>query len=391
MPADLTNINNAMVVSINQYQLPLYNWVWRTNAYVSLFSRREFVTQDGLTPQVVTTTGELPTGYPTSLPSIALSNGTGSSCDVAATTVNSGHIVRNYTLQAAAMETPLFCLTDFQFGWEAAQVVSNLQANLGQYITVFWSDLYRYNIIGLINTKVSTLTGGSLSESSNSDYNFSEVAVPTTNLSWDHLNPLYDDMIRNGGELSSVGYSEGQPLFALTVGPGVKRALFQTDSKVRDTVNWQTGDGALQNFTARGINTSINGFVPNVDNFMMRFDSGMNPIYPTVNTNATVGRKFGPNPAYKTVAKGGSTVYEAFYILCRDIFEVRPRAVGPTQFGMASFNPISYVGDLRWINNPDMNYNKLGNKGFFRADIQVGFRPVRPEVGFAGITLAVDL
>jgi len=228
MPADLTNINNAMVVSINQYQLPLYNWVWRTNPYVSLFSRREFVTQDGLTPQVVTTTGELPTGYPTSLPSIALSNGTGSSCDVAATTVNSGHIVRNYTLQAAAMETPLFCLTDFQFGWEAAQVVSNLQANLGQYITVFWSDLYRYNIIGLINTKVSTLTGGSLSESSNSDYNFSEVAVPTTNLSWDHLNPLYDDMIRNGGELSSVGYSEGQPLFALTVGPGVKRALFRS-------------------------------------------------------------------------------------------------------------------------------------------------------------------
>jgi hypothetical protein len=83
-------------------------------------------------------------------------------------------------------------------------------------------------------------------------------------------------------------------------------------------------------------------------------------------------------------------VYEAFFLLCRDIYEVRPRSTGPTQFGGASFNAVNYVGDLRWINNPDMGDNKLGNKGLFRADIQVGFRPVRPDQGYTGITLAVD-
>ena len=387
---DLTNLNSAAILSINQYQDPLYNWIWRTNPYISMFSRREFVAQDGLTPRVITTTGELPTAYPSDLPGITISDGTGNSCDVEATTVNSGQIERDYTLQAAAIETNVFCLTDFQFGWEAAQTVSNLQANLGQYVTVLWSDLYRWNTLGLVDTKVSTLSGGEVDTDENSDFGFGAVSTPNEALSWDHLTPLYDELVRLGGALHAVGWSEGNPLFALCVGPGQKRALFQTDSKIRDTVNWQTGEAALQNFEARGINTSINGFIPNVDDFMIRYDAGMNPLYPTVNTNATKGRKFIKNPAYRTVAKGGSAVYEAFYILCRDIYEVRPRSIGPTQFGMASFNPINYVGDLRWINNPDMDKNKLGNKGLFRADIQVGFRPVRPEIGYVGLTLAVD-
>ena len=155
-------------------------------------------------------------------------------------------------------------------------------------------------------------------------------------------------------------------------------------------MNWQTGSGALQNFQARGINTSINGLIPNVDDFMPRFDAYGAFIYPTKNTGATVGRKFIKNPDYRTVAKGGKAVYEAFQILCRDIYEVRPRSTGPPQFGMASFDPVNYVGDLRWINNKDMGANKLGNKGLFRADIQVGFRPVRPDIAYTGITLALD-
>lgn len=62
--------------------------------------------------------------------------------------------------------------------------------------------------------------------------------------------------------------SEGMPVFTLAVGPGMKRALFQTDTKVRDTVNWiDAGNRVAQNFTALGINTSINGFAPLADHF----------------------------------------------------------------------------------------------------------------------------
>lgn len=385
---DLSDLNNLMVQAKNQFQEPIYNWVWRVNPYISLFDRQEFEPMDGLVPEVVTTTSELPTAYPFNLSNLTISDGTGSSCDVDATIVNPGYIKRSYQLEVDAFQTPALCLTDLQFDWKAEQTIANFQTNLGQFTTVWWSDWYRVKNLGMINTKVTTLAAGLVDQDSNSNYDFSGLTLPTTDISWDHLNPLYDTMMQLGAEVSAIGYSEGQPLLALCVGPGIKRALYQTDTKVRDTVNW--GD-AFQNFTARGINTSINGYIPNLDLYPMRYAAdGTTLIYPTINTNATNGRKNIPNPDYRTVGNNGLAVYEVVTVLCRDIYQVRPRPIGPTQFGMAAFNPINYVGDLNWINNKDNLHNILGNKGFFRIDIQVGARPVRPELGYSILTLAKD-
>lgn len=383
-------LNNLMVQAVNQFQQPIYNWVWITNPYISLFQRREFDPMDGLIPKVVTTSAALPTSYP-DWPNLALSNGTGGgACDVSPTTINFGYTERNYQLQAAAWDTPVLCLTDLQFDWQAAQTISNLQDNLRQYMTTTWADWYRVQNVCQINNKITTAAAGAYSQDSNTDCDFSALTgahPPTAALSWDHLNPLYDQMIAVGAEVNAVGYSEGQPLFTICCGPGIKRSLYQTDTKVRDTVNW--GD-AFQNFTARGINTSINGFIPNVDQYARRYDAAFALIYPFENVSATVGTKWAPNPNYRTVARGGTAVYEEVIIACRDIYEVRPRSIGPTQFGMASFDPVNYVGDIRWINNKDNDVNPLGTKGYYRCDVQVAARPVRPEVGFAILTLAVD-
>lgn len=385
----LTDVNNFFIQSINQFQMPIYNWVWITNPYIGLFNRAEFEPLEGLIPQVNTTTSEMPTEYPFDLSNLQLSDGTADSCDVQADTINYGYITRNYRLQTKAFETPIICLTDLQFDWQAAQTVGNLQKNLQQFATTWWSDWYRVQNIGMINNKITTLAAGAVDTAQNSNYDYSGLTLPTTQLSWDHLNPLYDVMAQLGGSLNAVGMSEGNPLYALGVGPGYKRALFQTDTKVRDTVNW--GD-AFQNFQARGINTSIYGFIPNLDLYPLRYESdGTTPIYPFLNYNVTKGRGFKINPDWYTPARGGIAVYEQFTILCKDIYEVRVRPVGPKQYANATFDSVlNYIGDFYWINNKDMDENILGNKGFYRLDMQVAAKPVRPEVGFTGITLALD-
>jgi len=390
---DLEAVNNLFAQEVNQYQEPIYNWIWRTNPYIALFQRKEFVPTEGLIPKVITTTSELPTSYPTDLDNLALSDGTADACDIPPTTILDGYIERNYQLETAAFNTRVLCLTDLQFDWQVSQMIGNFQQNLGQYATVFWSDWYRIKNLCMINAKIGTLASGAFVETDDSLCNFSGLVAdggtPTVNLSWDHLNPLYDKMIRNGAGLSAVGMAEGQPLFSLSCGPGYKRLLFQDDSKVRDTVNW--GD-AFQNFTARGINTSINGYIPNVDDFPLRYAADKTTlIYPTINVAATKGRKFIPNPDYYTVANGGLAVYEVVWVLCRDIYEVRPRPVGPTTFGMAAFNPINYVMDLTWINNRTFGgTNDLGNKGYYQMQFACAAKPVRPELGFSILTLAVD-
>jgi len=390
MPS-LENINNFFTQSVNQFVEPIYNWIWRTNPFISLIPRAEFSPMDGLIPKVVTTTSELPTEYP-DWGNLSLSDGTGNeACNVEPTEIVDGTIERNYQLEITAFVSRTLCLTDLQFDWQAEQEVANLQANLRQYATVTWSDWYRIKTLCMCQNKISTEAAGAFNQDTNGDCDFSTFTggeLPSADLSWDHLNYLYDILMQAGGEANAVGYSEGQPLVALVCGPGVKRNLWQDDEQVRDTVNW--GD-AFQNFTARGINTSINGYVPSVDLYPLRFAAdGVTKIYPTTNTAATKGRKSIPNPNYKTVARGGLAVYEAAYILPRDVWEARFRPVGTTSYGMAGFNPISYVGDLQWINNKDNVDNPQGNKGYYRLDMQAAARPVRPEIGYAIMTQAVD-
>lgn len=391
---DLTNINNFFTQSVNQFVEPIYNWIWRTNPFISLIPRAEFTPMDGLVPKVVTTTSEMPTAYPGDSGSgwgnLAISNGTGSSCDVTPTTINDGTIERNYQLETDAWTSRVLCLTDLQFDWQAEQEVANLQKNLMQYITVVWSDWYRIKSICNSGTKISTLAAGATYQSVDGNCDFSGLAghLPTTNLTWDHLTPLYDILMQAGAEANAVGYSEGQPLISLITGPGIKRALWQDDTKVRDTVNW--GD-AFQNFSARGINTSINGYIPNMDLYPIRYAAdGTTKIYPTTNTAATKGRKSIPNPNYLTVARGGLAVYEVAYIYPNDVWEARVRPIGPTSYSMASFNPVNYVGELQWINNKDNVSNPLGTRGYYRMDVQAAARPVRPEIGISILTLAVD-
>lgn len=384
---DLGALNNYFALAKNQFTEPIYNWNWRKNPFWTIVPRSMFNYQDGLTPEVNTSTFELPTSYPDSLSSVSTSNGTGNSaCNNTCTTILDGYINRNFHLERDCYQTRPFCLSDLQFSWQAEQFASNLQKNLQQYTTVRWSDWYRLKNICMIDTKVSTGSGSTYDTSSDSNCNFTGVDLPTADLNWSHLNCLYDTLIQLGAE--PVGYSEGQPLFPLTTGPGIKRALFQTNTLVRDTVNF--GD-AFQNFTARGINTSINGFIPNVDEFPIRYAAdGTTKIYPTINANATVGRKFVMNPDYRTVARGGLAVYEVATILPMNVYEVKVRPEGPTSFGGMTFSPHNYVGEPQWINNRDMCDNKLGNIGLYMMNLAMGAKPIRPEVGFAILTKAVD-
>ena len=387
----LEDVNNLFIATKNQFDKKLYSKFFQTNPYMSMFPRLEYDYAEGRIPEVITTTYELPTEFPvgTAMGSIGLNTGTGNVCLVDPTIIRSGSSIRDYQLQVKAFESPLICLTDLQFDYQAEQMVRNLEKGMTEFSVVWWSMWYQAQIIAMLDNKITTQADGLFDEAISTDYNFDipGLDVPEAELEWAHLQPLYDRLARTGAGEFAVGYSNGMPDYALNVGPGYKRKLWQVDEGVRDTVNW--GD-AFENFTARGINRAIYGFIPNVDLFPVRYDGSMRWIPPFLNVDAANGRKFIQNPAYRTSAFGGNAVYEVVTVTARDIFEVRVAPGGPTTFGKARFNPQNYAGDVRWINNPDMCFNKLGNMGQYRMDIRVAAKPIFPENGFAILTLAKD-
>lgn len=392
--ATFADLSNKLPIVINQYQEPFYNKTLRESQIMNLIPRREFKNSDGLNPVVVTTTAELPTSYPSGLPNLSLSNGSGSAaCDVSGTLIRHGYTSRTYALEVAAFDSEVLCATDLDFGPNGvegtAQVIANYIKNMQSYLKTFWCDWYRIKNLASINNKVTVgLLGAFADVESNTNSSFTGMSVPTDVLKWNHLDALWDLAQQTGMSEQSPTTSGGQPAFFLVTGTNAKRRLFQYDTLTRDTVNWQTGVAAFENFKAMGIDTTINGFVPIIDPYAIRYAAdAVTPIYPFTNENTTTGRRWIPNPNYQSVAKGGLAVYEVFHILCNNIWECRPRSTGLGTMAGATFNPINYTGELMWINNKDMTTNPLGNKGYFRADIQVAAKPIFPEYGYSGLAL----
>lgn len=394
MSADLSNINSFFLTRVNQFSNAIFARFWTSDPYAGLIESKPFELEMGLTPQVVTAEHELPTSYlPLTQNNLTLDTGTGNgACVITPTQIGGGYTTRSFTIQTWAFETEAFCLTDLQFKFQWEQQARFREKGLGDYVTQFMADWHRIYNIGMINAKLTTGPNGSfLSTLSNSNFNFSGATVPSAALSWSHLQLLYDQLNQIGAQQNAVGMSDGTPVYALNCGPGIKRSLFQGNTLVRTSVDFMDmGKEYSRNFKARGIDSAIYGFIPNVDLLPVRYDSGLQPIYPFTNVATTKGNKAVRNTAYSTVANGGNAVYEVVTVMARGIYSRRPRPIGPLQAGMEAFNPVTYSGEIRWINNPDMSTNKLGNFGFYHIDIQQAAMPEFPELGFAILTLAVD-
>ncbi len=391
MPS-LESINSFFETVRNQFAPSILSRTWTSNPFMGLIESKPYETDMGMVQTVVTATHELPTDYDLGS-ALTLSNGTGNAaCSPAVSTIGGGYTNRDFRLYVKAFETLPFCLTDLQFKFQAVQQAKAFEKGLADYVTQWQADWCRINNIGMIDTKVATMSGDILDFATNTDQNFAAVSLPTQVLSWSQMAQLYDLLTVIAAEQNAVGYSDGEPVFSLNIGPGLKRQLFLTNTLNRTTVNFlDEGKEYSRNFLARGIKSAYGGFLPNVDQNAIRYESdGTTRIYPWINEATTVGNKAVRNPDYRTVANGGLAVYEAFSVMARGIYSRRPRPIGSTSFSLQQYSPISYVGDIMWINNPDMGYNKQGNYGFYRIDIQQAAMPEFPELGFTGITLAVD-
>lgn len=193
------------------------------------------------------------------------------------------------------------------------------------------------------------------------------------------LSYVYEDMARKGGAKFAMGMSDGLATYALCLSPELKRKLFKADLQT----NMRYFDG-MQNFTARGIDKAMNGFIPNIDLFALRYDQYYNLIYPTINQATTRGFENVQNPDYAPVSLGGKALYEVAYVMSKEIWEARPRASSRTSYERATFKPQNYAAELDFLTPESIDSlgdNNKRNKGYFRCDWQIAARPVRPYLG----------
>jgi hypothetical protein len=394
MPApNLTDIDNFFRTRKNQYEDDIRSLAFQVNPFADLYPTQPFQLEDGLTPEVVTATHELPTSYPFGLTAQPIASGTGNPATVDATVIKSGSELRSFGLEATAFQSEVIDLNTMQWKHRAMAMVKAKEQGLKDYATTFMADWSRTKNIGMVDTKWTTTGPGAVDAKSDSLYTFAGLTLPTHYFSWRHADAAYEYLVSVGAGAAEfrIGQAEGEPVFSMIVGPGYKRELFGRDEDVREVINYSAD--SMKNFIARGIKTAVNGLAPNCDQWPIRYkvvSSVLTPIHPFTNIDASTGRKWKLNPAYKTVANGGEALYEVITITARNVYTVKPRPIGPTAFSKATFGQVSYAGEVNWINNKDMAANIHGNLGFYRMDFQMGARPEYPQMAVSILTKAMD-
>ena len=72
---------------------------------------------------------------------------------------------------------------------------------------------------------------------------------------------------------------------------------------------------------------------------------------------------------------------EAAFILHKDVMEsLIPAPIGATN-GL-TFDPVSYKGDFKWTNIPDVQRNPDGTIGFFRGIMASASKPIKTDFGY---------
>lgn len=427
----------------NQYQKQTIQRLYRANPMKSLVPSREYRGEDGENPTIITHTHELPASYPfnvashnsglgtlgmetikrtlhdgtaytgeddadldepnallagtnskfggtgeppypTSPEGVAAGNSPNDTGYPSAHEIRRGQLERTFEIRGITFDTAEIALDDIKRAHQAAETANAWGKALTEFTTVFFSDWYRVQNIGMISNKyvpVTSTSGVSIEDDYNQDFSGITANTDAGALEWWHLEEMYWDLVARGAaDELSIGMANGHPVFPLYLGPKIKNYLWRDETNVAETFKWHDPKSRIAQL---GYPKAIKGFFPIVDVFPIRYSQATTieastPVYPTENVTTSFGYKHKPAAAYKTAE------VEIATIIPPNVYECVFEASSPTAFAGMDFDPQDYSGEFNFINNKTFKgHNDRGNRGYFLADIRVGAKPLNPDLGYS--------
>jgi hypothetical protein len=203
-----------------------------------------------------------------------------------------------------------------------------------------------------------------------------DVVDTTANISNAILDKIYFQLVRKGAGTNAYGRENGRPVFTLVCSSEASYQL-QTEAGFRDDVRYNNSK-VSDLIAPLGVEKSFRGFYHLIDDMAPRFNLALStdnlvevPVY---NVNVTTNN-VEMNTDYDSAA------VEAAYILHQDVMEsLIPSPIG--NVGALKFDPVSYKGDFRWTNIPDVIRNPDGQIGFFRGIMASASKPIKTDFGY---------
>lgn len=298
-------------------------------------------------------------------------------------TIHFGQTNRTLRVQRRNIQTEEICVEDLRDDFQVTQVLEGVAANLDFVRNYVWESRDQSEYIRLCDHKITEKA------SFNIDASAFDLAgdPPTSRLTLGTLEQIYQRLIMEGAQGDgAVGYamSSGMPVFQLFTDPNTSRDLIRQDESIREDFRFAFEGQGMNSPLIQALGTmhSFDGYRHVWNPFPQRFDLAGNRVQPYDSASATTkGYKQNVRDAY-TYAP-----YQISVVHIPTVFTQRVPTTITSPGGGLRFDPVSYMGDFKWLNITDKTCNPRGTKGFFDAIFASASDPGNTWLGFSIVHL----
>ena len=316
--------------------------------------------------------------------------------------VDFSKVLKSYSLSRAVIESPRINVEELRYAAHRAEQLRAIMDLLKESTRQSWENRYRQqydkqcdNIVYAKTASSIFATGGEgkATHSTDSDELLDvdaattaggdggtgdNVVDATANISNALLDKIYYQLVRKGAGTNAGGIENGRPVFTLVCSSEASYQLM-TEAGFRDDVRYNNSK-VSDLIAPLGVEKSFRGFYHLIDDMLPRFNAALTggndnlvevPVYDVDHGN----KKVVMNAAYDSAA------IEVAYILHQDVMESLIPAPISNVNGL-TFDPVSYKGDFKWTNIPDVVRNPDGNIGFFRGIMASASKPIKTDFGY---------
>jgi hypothetical protein len=306
--------------------------------------------------------------------------------------------LKTFSLSRAVIESPRINVEELRYAAHRTEQLRAIMDLLKESTRQSWEDRYRQqydkqcdNIVyckasnstfkqgkegSPLFTNDASETALDIDDAAAGDAGTDNFVDTTANISNAILDKVYFQLVRKGAGTNAYGRENGRPVFTLVCSSEASYQLM-TEAGFRDDVRYNNSK-VSDLIAPLGVEKSFRGFYHLIDDMAPRFDLALSgdvlvqvPVYNVDVTN----NKVQMNSAYD------SADVEAAYILHQDVMEsLIPAPIG--NVGALKFDPVSYKGDFRWTNIPDVLRNPDGQIGYFRCIMASASKPIKTDFGY---------
>lgn len=307
----------------------------------------------------------------------------GGACLQPAENIEIGSTMRNMQLYRRILHGPPFCAEETRFPFEVGAQLDQITGIIGDRVDIEWQMRDRNEYSRLVGTKVvvdSATNPTTDDDASGDDY---PQVCPTQTLGLGMLENFKLKLLRNGAANSALLRADGAPVLTVIGSPEFIGNLKRANASLREDIRWATATqgmnaALLQGF---GVSYTLQGFMFLADLYNNRYNcvNGVPVKIPTfLREAAGKGFKAEVNPDWETAEIEEILIYD------RTVYkQLVPEPITAPAPGFR-FNPVSYVGAVKWLNIPSVDCNPDSNIGFHRIVMAAASQPINTwrGVGF---------